>query len=126
MLKLRSFRRMLARTFPNIRIFAMPESWKVEIFDRGNGTIAFRPDVRGAKDGDPLRASIGDLISWTNRTDKEVNLETIGPQKVPNFNRTIRAGEPSDFFQLDRDRIEYRCIDPLQNHEIRQFDPLVG
>jgi hypothetical protein len=96
----------------------MPEQWKIEILNSGNGRITFLPDVQGAGAGDPLHAAIGDLISWTNRTDKDISLEAVNPPNVPNFNRTVPAGQPSDFFQLDRDGIEYRSINPPQSHSI--------
>jgi hypothetical protein len=104
----------------------MPEQWKIEIFDRGNGRIAFRPDLRGAEDGDPLRAAVGDLISWTNRTDRGIRLEAVNPPDIPHFNRTVGAGQPSEFFKFDGDPIEYRCVDPPQNHKITKPDPLVS
>src|SRR5215467_9440905 len=92
------------------------DEWVIEIKKAPGGGVVFRPDVRHAKLGDPLFAKANDLVSWTNRTDQEVALESDEP--LANFNRTIPAGQPSKPFVLGATRIAYRCVDPLQSHVI--------
>jgi hypothetical protein len=118
MLSVRRIRLFLARTFPNVRMFAMPEVWKIEIWERPKGKIVFLPDQDDAGDGDPLRANVRDLVSWTNRTDRKIELAPVAPPDVPNFAQTIPPGGETDFFQLPQGNIVYECKNPQQNHEI--------
>jgi plastocyanin len=43
------------------------QDWSIKIVPSGS-SVAFQPDVPGAKPGDPLQAQDADLISWNNRT----------------------------------------------------------
>jgi hypothetical protein len=60
---------------------AMPEQLLVEILDDGTGGVVFRPD--GGNDGQPLRAKPSDLVVWSNRTDRELTLESVDPPGLP-------------------------------------------
>jgi hypothetical protein len=113
----------LGRAFSNriLRTLGMPERRKIFILPDGSGGVVFLPDVRGAENGDPLRANIGDLVSWTNRTDRKVALQAVPPGSIPNFDREIDADRPSDFFQIGALPITYRCESPLKEHTIEGF-----
>jgi plastocyanin len=44
----------------------MPD-WSIKIVSE-RGTVAFQPNLKGAKPGDPLRAQQDDLVTWNNTT----------------------------------------------------------
>ncbi len=53
------------------------QSWIINIVPAGDG-VALNPDVYGALPGSPLQAQVGDLVSWSNRTDGEHQIAVSG------------------------------------------------
>jgi plastocyanin len=97
----------------------MAEIWKILIHDATDGGVAFRPDVKGAKRGDPLKAVKGDLVSWTNRTDRAL---TLAADDGSSFGKEVKevkvpAGESTWFFEVTA-AVTYRCKRPAQTHKI--------
>jgi hypothetical protein len=43
-------------------------SWSVHIVADGTGA-AYRPTIPGARNGDPVKAQVGDIVTWGNATD---------------------------------------------------------
>ena len=92
----------------------MPNQFSIEILDAPNDGVAFRPDLPGAKEGDPLRVRPNDLVSWSNRTNRNLTLESIDP---PGMHLEIAAGDQSDLIVVTQN-ITYRCTHPVQQHVI--------
>jgi len=42
-------------------------SWSVHIVAQGNGA-AYKPTIPGAQIGDPVKAQVGDIVTWGNAT----------------------------------------------------------
>ena len=57
----------------------MASSWSVTINQR-DGAITFTP-YRGTA-GQPLGANSGDNVTWNNRTNQEITLNSIQPEGV--------------------------------------------
>ena len=60
--------------------------WSIRIVSAAGGTSAFQPRVPGANPGDPLKAQVGDTISWGNDT-------TVTHQPWPTVGNT-QSGAP--------------------------------
>lgn len=98
------------------------------ISQRDRNTVVFTPDRVGAQEGQPLGVNPGDLITWNNRTNYELELEVVkitisGVAKpVQQLFQGIRLqpGAPSDpIFNVTQDDgtiITYRCKNPTQQH----------
>jgi len=95
----------------------MAKQWGIKIVKLPNGTVAFQPDVPGAKPGQPLGVNEGDIVRWNNRTDQAHWPVAIAP---PGFlTKDIPAGQVSDpFFQIPSGAmsITYRCLHHPQEH----------
>jgi hypothetical protein len=59
----------------------MASSWSITI-NQHDGVITFKPDVPGATAGQPLGANSGDNVTWNNRTNQEITLNSIQPEGV--------------------------------------------
>jgi len=59
------------------------QSWNVNIDPTSNPGIAqFDPDIFGVAPGSPLQAQKGDLVSWSNQTSVDHNLQ-VGDEQFP-------------------------------------------
>ena len=96
----------------------MSDQWSIEILSGPRGAVYFLPDVRGAKIGDPLQAQVGDVVTWSNRTDMDLDLQAVDKTKFPNFDRSIPAGEQSDLFLITSLEFDYCCKTPVKCHKI--------
>jgi hypothetical protein len=76
----------------------MASSWSVTINQR-DGAITFTP-YRGTA-GQPLGVNSGDNVTWSNRTNQEITLKSIQPERVLLIG-PIPAGEPSDIFNVPK------------------------
>lgn len=91
----------------------MANSWGIEITQLANGDVAFRPDRPDAVIGQPLGASVGDNVIWTNRTNNTLTLRSIDPPGKF-LTDPIPAGESSDpIFNVDGS-VTYACVNPPQ------------
>jgi hypothetical protein len=98
----------------------MPNQFVIEILNAPDNGVAFRPDLPGAQAGDPLHARPNDLVLWSNRTDRDLTLESIEPP-APGLDQELKAGQTSDLFITPSDgtqSITYRCTRPVQQHVI--------
>jgi hypothetical protein len=77
----------------------MADQWKIEILEDKNGGVGFRPDRHGAQIGDNLLARPNDLVSWSNRTNRDVVLEAIEPKGL--FRQQIAAGDQTWFLKIN-------------------------
>lgn len=69
------------------------QSWSINIVPRGKG-VQFNPDVDGAEPGKPLKAQIGDLVSWNNQTDAHHQIVIEG-EKFP-----VKPWSSTDAFEI--------------------------
>jgi hypothetical protein len=99
----------------------MPNTWSIKINQNKDGTVTFEPDVPGAKPGQPLGVEPNDLVTWNNRTNHPLTLQTINPSGVY-LTDPIPAGQVSDpIFSVGTftGTITYSCVSPsLQQHSI--------
>jgi hypothetical protein len=72
----------------------MANQWSIDILDAPRNRVGFRPDVPGAAMGDPLHAEPNDLVSWSNRTDRDLVLESTDPSGLA-LDQELKAGETS-------------------------------
>ena len=100
----------------------MPDQFTIEILDAPNDGVAFRPFLPCAQEGDSLHARPNDLVLWSNRTNRDLTLESIEPPalEAPGLNQEIKAGQTSDLFIIPpgTQSITYRCTWPVQQHVI--------
>ena len=96
----------------------MANSWGIEITQLPDGNVAFRPDRPDATIGQPLGASVGDTVIWTNRTDNTLRLQSIDPPGKY-LTDPIPPGQASDpMFRIDGS-VTYACVKPpQQQHSI--------
>jgi hypothetical protein len=64
----------------------MSQTWTIMI--QGNPT-QFNPDVFGIKPGEPLKAQIGDLVSWNNQTASIYAIQVNAPGGGVSFGTKI-------------------------------------
>ena len=86
-----------------------------------HGTVDFQPDVPCAGRGQPLGVEQGDNVTWNNRTNRALVLESIPPGIY--LTEEIPPGEASSpefpVTQEPGTRITYSCKDPSrQQHSI--------
>lgn len=72
--------------------------WSITIVQVSPSSVAFRPDLPGAQNGQPLGALAGDLITWNNTTNNAHLLQRTNPAPGgSNFlTNQIPAGQVSD------------------------------
>jgi hypothetical protein len=110
----------------------MARQWVIEIFDKPNGDVIFRPDVRFVQDNQPLTVKNGDAVSWTNRTEHELTIVVLNHPLDPNlakrFDRKIAARDETSSFPIKGGDlpIAYRCVGFPQQHNITAVDAVVG
>ena len=96
----------------------MANRWTINILQKMDGTVAFRPDLNGAAVGQPLGVHMGDLVTWNNKTDRTITLVSISPPALF-LTEPIPAGEASDpIFHVGDKMINYACVDPPQQQHI--------
>lgn len=72
----------------------MSQTWSVMI--NGKDPATFDPDVFGTDPGQPLKAEIGDLVSWNNQTSDVHQIEVKGSDGTTTFTtKEIAAFKPS-------------------------------
>jgi hypothetical protein len=59
----------------------MASSWSI-IINQRDGQITFTPDIPGAGTGQPLGANSSDNVTWNNRTNHEITLQSTQPEGV--------------------------------------------
>jgi hypothetical protein len=77
----------------------MANQWSITINQLPDGTFTFTPYVPGAHVGQPLGVNPGDLVTWNNQTNVEIELKAIvaPPNNVlPVLPGPIKAGEVSN------------------------------
>jgi hypothetical protein len=57
----------------------MASSWNITINQLPDGTFTFKPDVAGAHVGQPLGVNSGDLVTWNNQTNVQIELQSLQP-----------------------------------------------
>jgi hypothetical protein len=97
---------------------AMANSWNIEIMQLQNGDVAFRPDLPGAAIGQPLGAAKGDIVTWYNKTNSTLTLQST---TVPGYmTDPIPPGEGSDPGYSVVGSVTYACVKPpQQQHSIK-------
>lgn len=73
----------------------MASSWSITINQLPDGTFTFTPFVPGAHVGQPLGVSSGDLVTWNNQTNGQIELQSIQPAGVY-LTEPIPAGSVSN------------------------------
>ena len=98
----------------------MAKSWSIEILDGPNGTVVFRPD--GEEIGKTLGAKQGDNVTWTNRTNRPLELHSIDPLGLYLTDEIPAGSASSPAFDVTQDpgtTITYSCVAPdQQQHSI--------
>ncbi len=61
----------------------MASQWSIIINQLPNGALTFTPDVAGAKVGQPLGVNKNDNVTWNNRTNHVITLQSIQPPDPP-------------------------------------------
>lgn len=85
----------------------MANQWGIDIVKLEDGTMAFRPDLPGSHVGQPLTASKNDLVTWNNRTNQTITLESIPAGTF--LTDPIPAGSGSDPMFRVANTVVYRC-----------------
>jgi plastocyanin len=102
----------------------MARQWSIEIVRLSNGTVAFRADIPGAKPGQPLGVTAGDLVTWNNRTKKAHWPVAIAPAGF--LTNDIPAGKVSSPIVTIGNTVTYRCLHhPQETGAIVVVDDLV-
>ena len=94
-------------------IFAMASSWGIFIDQHADGSITFTPDVPSAKTGQPLGVNSGDNVTWNNRTNNTITLQSIQPATPFPFG-PIAAGEVSNPILNITETVGYSWMRPLK------------
>lgn len=69
----------------------MAQVWSIMI--NGDVPAQFNPDVYNTKPGDPLKAQLGDLVSWNNQT-KEPHQIQVGSTFTTNQIEAAKSSTP--------------------------------
>ncbi len=91
----------------------MANSWSIIIKQMPDGTVSFTPDVPGAIAGQPLGVSAGDLVTWNNRTNQQLELRSIPPGTF--LTQPIPAGSASSPIFSVAKSVIYSCVSPTQH-----------
>jgi plastocyanin len=73
----------------------MSQTWSVQI--NGKPPASFDPDVFGTNSGQPLKAEIGDLVSWNNRSKEDHQIAVTNPQGTVVFTTEVIKYSLSSF-----------------------------
>lgn len=99
----------------------MPNTWSIMINQNPDGTVSFKPDVAGAQAGQPLGVQPNDLVTWNNRTNQPLTLQSISPAGVY-LTDPIPAGQvssPAYAVGGTAGTVTYSCVNPSkQQHSI--------
>lgn len=100
----------------------MANQWGIDIIELKDGTMAFQPDLPHSHVGQPLTASKNDLVTWYNRTNRTITLESIPAGTF--LTDPIPAGDGSDpIFRVGK-TVVYHCKDVAsQQHSIEVPSP---
>jgi hypothetical protein len=90
----------------------MADSWSIIINELPDGTITFTPDLPQAVANQPLGAKARDNVTWNNRTNRELTLQSITPANLY-LTEPIQAGEVSDPI-FPAQSVIYSCVNPSQ------------
>ena len=89
----------------------------IMIREGAHGTVDFQPDVPDAGRGQPLGVNQGDNVTWNNKTNRALVLESIPPGIY--LTEEIPAGSASSprftVTQTPGTSIRYSCKDPSQH-----------
>jgi hypothetical protein len=92
---------------------SMANSWTIEITKLPNGDVGFRVALPGNVVGQALGASNGDNVTWYNKTDDTLTLQSIDPAGVY-LTDPIPPGEASDPIFPVNGSLKYACVHPSQ------------
>jgi hypothetical protein len=93
----------------------MPNTWSIMINQNPDGTVSFKPDVAGAQAGQPLGVQPNDLVTWNNRTNQALTLQSIPPGTY--LTDPVPAGQvssPAYAVGATAGTVTYSCVQPLQ------------
>jgi len=92
----------------------MAESWSIKIIQQHpDDPVTFKPDVPGAVAGQPLGVRSGDNVTWNNRTNQTVTLQSIDPPGEY-LTEPIEAGKVSSPIYVATRSVTYSCKTPAQ------------
>jgi len=89
----------------------MASSWGIFIDQQANGSITFTPDVLGAKVGQPLGVNSGDDVTWNNRTNSSITLQSIQPTTPFPFGPIPAGGVSNPIFNVT-ESVGYSWVRP--------------
>jgi hypothetical protein len=89
----------------------MASSWGIFIDQQANGSITFTPDVPGAKVGQPLGVNQNDNVTWNNRTNNPITLQSIQPATPFPFGAIPAGGVSNPIFNVT-ETIGYAWVRP--------------
>jgi hypothetical protein len=78
----------------------MASAWGIIINQQADGSITFTPDVPGAKVGQPLGVNSGDNVTWNNRTNQTITLQSIQPSTPFPFGPIPAGGVSNPIFNV--------------------------
>jgi hypothetical protein len=78
----------------------MASAWGIIIDQQTDGSITFTPDVPGAKVGQPLGVNSGDDVTWNNRTNQTITLQSIQPPTPFPFGPIPAGGVSNPIFNV--------------------------
>ena len=94
----------------------MPNTWSIMINQNKDGTVSFQPDVAGAQPSQPLGVQPNDLVTWNNRTNQSLTLQSISPAGTY-LTDPIPAGQvssPAYAVGGKAGTLTYSCVNPSQ------------
>lgn len=94
----------------------MANTWSIIIKQNHDGTVSFLPDVAGAQPSQPLGVQPNDLVTWNNRTNHSLTLQSISPPGVY-LTDPIPAGRvssPAYAVGTTAGATTYSCVKPSQ------------
>jgi hypothetical protein len=91
----------------------MASSWSIIIDELPDGSITFTPDLPNAVAGQPLGVNANDNVTWNNRTNGELALQSVTPPGLY-LTDPIPPGQASNPILQVTKSVIYSCVKPTQ------------
>ena len=89
----------------------MASSWSITITEHTAGAITFTPDIPGASAGQPLGVNASDNVTWNNRTNNPLALQSITPAGVYLTDPIPPGSASNPIFNVSAS-VTYSCVTP--------------